>query len=71
MKKEKRQAMVGKILHRIIKIEQHEPNKKPGMNPGAPEGQTVLSPLVAPFELLLHDMNIMTNELLQIYNTGE
>jgi hypothetical protein len=29
--------MIYKTQHRKIKIEQHKPHKKPGMNSGAPE----------------------------------
>jgi hypothetical protein len=33
--------MIYKTQHRKIKIEQHEPHKKPGVNSGAPEGYAV------------------------------
>jgi hypothetical protein len=33
--------MIYKTQHRKIKIEQHEPHKKPGVNSGAPEGLAV------------------------------
>jgi len=36
-KRTKRQSMIYKTLHRQLKIEQHEPHKKPEMNSGAPE----------------------------------
>jgi len=34
----KEQTMIYKVLHRKLKIEQHEPNKKPEMNSIDPEG---------------------------------
>jgi hypothetical protein len=33
-----RQTMIYKALHRKLKIEQHEPHNKAGVNSGAPEG---------------------------------
>jgi len=36
--KTKGQTAIYKTLHRKLKIEQHEPHKKLGMNSGAPEG---------------------------------
>jgi len=30
-----------KCLRRKLKIEQHEPHKKPGVNSGTPEGLTI------------------------------
>jgi hypothetical protein len=33
----KRQRMIYEILHRKLKIEQHEPYKKPQLSSGAPE----------------------------------
>jgi hypothetical protein len=33
--------MYCKTQHRKIKIEQHEPHKKPGVNSGTPEGLAV------------------------------
>jgi len=33
----KEQTMIYKILHRKLKIEQHESYQKPGMNSGVPE----------------------------------
>jgi hypothetical protein len=35
---ENRQTMVDKILQRKLKIEQHEPHLKTGVNPCAPNG---------------------------------
>jgi len=35
-------------LHRKLKIEQHEPPLKPGVNSGAPERLAVSVPYVAP-----------------------
>ena len=43
-------------LHRKLKIEWHEPHKKPGVNTGAPEGLAVPAP---PVVLLFHDTNII------------
>ena len=37
----KGQTTIYKTLHRKLKIEQHEPHWKPGMNSGAPEGWAV------------------------------
>jgi hypothetical protein len=34
----KQKTTIYKTLHRKLKIEQHEPNYKPGVNSGAPEG---------------------------------
>jgi hypothetical protein len=36
-KKDNRTKMIYKKLHRKLKIEQHEPHSKPGVNSGAPE----------------------------------
>jgi hypothetical protein len=36
--KKKGQTLIYKILHRKLKIDQHEPQYKPGVNSGAPEG---------------------------------
>jgi hypothetical protein len=36
-KRKKGRTMIYKTLHRKLKIEQHEPYKKPGVNSGAPE----------------------------------
>jgi len=38
MANEKRQKMINKSLHWKLKIEQHEPNKKTGVNSCALEG---------------------------------
>ena len=41
VKKEKRtirSTMIYKTLHRKLKIEQHEPHRKPWVNGGAPQG---------------------------------
>jgi hypothetical protein len=48
----KGQTTIYKILHIKLKIEQHEPHWKPGVNPGAPEGWAVPTPLVAPVVLI-------------------
>jgi len=37
-KKDKRPKKIYKTFHRKLKIEQHEPHYKPGMNSGSPEG---------------------------------
>jgi hypothetical protein len=37
----KEQTMIYKTQHRKIKIEHHEPHKKPGVNSGALEGYAV------------------------------
>jgi len=44
--------MIYKTLHIQLKIEQHEPDLKPGVNSGAPEGKAVPTPLVTPDVLL-------------------
>jgi hypothetical protein len=43
--------MIYKALHRKLKIDQHEPNKKSGVISGAPERQAVLAPPVTPIVL--------------------
>jgi len=37
-KRTKRSTMIYKTLHRKLKIEQHEPHRKPWLNGGAPQG---------------------------------
>ena len=52
---EKEQEKTNNDLQKIIRklnIEQHEPHKKPWINAGAPEGQGVPTPHVAPRLLL-------------------
>ena len=51
--------MYYKTLHRNLKIEQHGPHFKLGVNSGAPEGLAVPAPYVTPVMLLLNDMNII------------
>jgi hypothetical protein len=51
--------MISNTLQRKIKIEQHEPHYKLGMNPGAPEGLAVPASLMTPIALLLHHNNII------------
>jgi len=51
-KRAKGQTMIYKTLHIQLKIEQHEPDLKPGVNSGAPEGKAVPTPLVTPDVLL-------------------
>jgi len=58
-KRTKGQATMYKCLHRKLKIEQHEPHKKPGVNPGTPEGLTIPAPHVTSVVLLLNDTNII------------
>jgi hypothetical protein len=41
-------TMIYKALDRKLKIAQHEPNLKPGLNSGAPEGIDVHVPLAMP-----------------------
>ena len=48
----KRQTMINKMLHRKLKIEQHESHKKMWMNSGAPEGSAVPTPLLTPVVLI-------------------
>ena len=45
----------NQILHRKLKIKQHELPLKPGINFGAPEGLSVPAPVVAPIMLLYND----------------
>jgi len=40
-----------KTLHRKLKTEKHEPHQNLGVTSGAPEGQSVSAPLVAPVVL--------------------
>ena len=56
--KEKGQTTIYKTLHRTLKIEQHEPHLKLGVNPDAPEGLSVSAPHLIPVVLLLNDTNI-------------
>jgi len=67
MAKKKRQTTIYKTLHRKLKIEQHEPHQKPGMNSGAPEGLQVPTPHVTHVMWLLHDMNIIWNRVQHQY----
>ena len=39
--KEKGQTMIYKTLHRKLRIEQHEPQYKAGVNSGVPEGLAI------------------------------
>jgi hypothetical protein len=48
-KRTKGQTTIYKILHRKLKIEQHEIPQKPGDELSAPEGLTVTSLHVTPF----------------------
>jgi len=43
-KRKKGQTTIYKTLHIKLKIEQHEPHKKPFVNSGAPEGLAVPAP---------------------------
>jgi hypothetical protein len=49
--------MIYKTLHRKPTTEQHEPNYKPGLNSGAPEGNAVPATHVEPIMLLLLQIN--------------
>ena len=40
-KRAKEQTMIYKALHRKLKIKQHEPHEKPGVNAGAVKGYAV------------------------------
>ena len=51
-KRTKGKTTIYKTLHRKLKIEKHEPHSEPVVNSGAPEGQVVHAPLVAPVVLL-------------------
>jgi hypothetical protein len=55
----KEQTMIYNILHRKLKIKQHKPDYKPGLNSDAPERLAVPAPQVTPVMLLLNDMNII------------
>ena len=55
----KMDKMIYNTLHRKLKIEQHEPQCKPGVNSGAPEELAVHAPLVTPVVLLVDDTNII------------
>jgi hypothetical protein len=39
---------IYRTVHRKLKIDQHEPNKKSGVISGAPERQAVLAPPMTP-----------------------
>ena len=56
-KRTKGQTMIYKTLHRKPTTEQHEPNYKPGLNSGAPEGYAVPATHVEPIMLLLLQIN--------------
>ena len=51
-KRTKGQTTIYKTLHKKLKIDQHEPHQKPGMNSSAPEGQAVPAQLMAQVVLL-------------------
>ena len=51
-KGKKGQKTICKTTHWKLKIEQHEPHKKPGVTLGALDGEAVSAPLVAPVVLL-------------------
>ena len=51
-KKDKRTNNDLQNIHIKLKIEQHEPHNKLGVNSGAPEGSPVPTPLVAPVVLI-------------------
>jgi len=50
--------MIYKTLHRKLKIEQHEPHQKPGVNLGASKELEVSVPHVTPVLLLLESRRI-------------
>ena len=60
MTKKKKNKRTNNVLHRKLKIKQHDPTKKQ-MNPGAPEGLAVPVPLViflsglVPFALVVSE----------------
>jgi hypothetical protein len=51
--------MIYKTLHRKLKIEQHKPYQKPGVNSGVPDVLAVPAPHVTPVMLLLNDTSII------------
>jgi hypothetical protein len=60
MTEKKKNKRTNNVLHRKLKIKQHDPTKKQ-MNPGAPEGLAVPVPLViflsglVPFALVVSE----------------
>ena len=60
MTKKRKNKRTNNVLHRKLKIKQHDPTKKQ-MNPGAPEGLAVPVPLViflsglVPFALVVSE----------------
>jgi hypothetical protein len=51
--------MIYKTLHRKLKIEQHKPYQKPGVNSGVQDVLAVPAPHVTPVMLLLNDTSII------------